>query len=305
MNFICQRKNVYTNLIKKDKVNMREGGGCDICKSQNNEQTHQIQQYKIKKCKHCNHMQVYPLPNKYKLNKLYQNQKAHFYANSFQPLMKKDRIFNLSYYSDRLDLVKKISKSNKQIKILDFGCSDGNFVKALIYDGYKHVYGYDIAIKSKKKNLYSGNLEKFKNNFRKKFDIIVSYHTFEHLKSPSSTLKKLYSCLKKNGLLYINVPHILSLQAMILKNKSPIIVPPYHLHYFTKQSLKKMLQLNKFIVLKVETPFWEKSTDIYLEKFIFNNKIIPIILRYLAFPLQIIIKKLGLGGNLSVIAKKI
>ena len=286
-------------------MNMKRVKGCDICKSQNNKLTHQIQRYKIKKCQHCNHMQVYPLPNKFKLNKLYQNQKAHFYANSFQPLMKKDRISNLSYYSDRLDLVKKISKSNKQIKILDFGCSDGNFVKALIYEGYKHVYGYDIAINSKKKNLFYGNLEKFKNNFREKFDIIISYHTFEHLRSPSVTLKKLYSCLKKSGLLYINVPHILSLQAIILKNKSPIIAPPFHLHYFTKLSLKKMLQLNKFIVLKIETPFWEKSTDIYLEKFIFKNKIIPIILRYLAFPLQFIIKKLDLGGNLSVLAKKI
>jgi uncharacterized protein YcgL (UPF0745 family) len=42
-----------------------------------------------------------------------------------------------------------------------------------------------------KKNLYNGNLEKFKNNFREKFDIIISYHTFEHLMISFCNTKKI------------------------------------------------------------------------------------------------------------------
>ena len=219
--------------------------------------------------------------------------------------MKKNKNFLLSYYSDRLDLISKVIKLNKNSKIPDFGCSEGNYVKALVYSGYKKTFGYDIKVDTNEKNLFSENLNSFKIRFNKKFHAIISYHTFEHLVSPAKTLKKITCCLKKNGYLCINVPHINSLQARILRGKSPIIAPPYHLHYFVKPSLIKLLELNNFKIIKIKTPFWEKSTDIFLEKMVFKNKFIPVILRYLAIPFRFIIEKLGLGGNLLIIARKI
>jgi 2-polyprenyl-3-methyl-5-hydroxy-6-metoxy-1,4-benzoquinol methylase len=284
---------------------MKSDQPCDICFAHDNEIYYQIKKYNILKCKNCSHFQVNPLPTIKNLNELYKKKDAGFYENSFQVNMKKNKDFLLNYYSDRLDLVSKTIQLNKKSNILDFGCSEGNYVKALIYSGYKKTFGYDIAIDPKEKRLFSENLNSFKRRFNKKFDAIISYHTFEHLRSPSKTLKKLSSCIKRNGYLCINVPHIKSLQAIILKHKSPIIAPPYHLHYFVKSSLIRLLENNNFKIIKIKTPFWEKSTDIYLEKVVFKNKVIPIVLRYLVSPIRYFIEKFGLGGNLLIIAKKI
>ena len=90
---------------------------------------------------------------------------------------------------------------------------------------------------------------------------------------------------------------------MLLGRKSPIIDPPHHIHYFTQKSLIRLLNDAGFEILDVETPFWEKTTDTYLELKGFPTAL-AIGLRYLVSPLRWMIKKLSLGGTLSIVARK-
>jgi hypothetical protein len=102
----------------------------------------------------------------------------------------------------------------------------------------------------------------------------------------------------------ISIPYVNSLQVKILGNKSPIIDPPYHIHYFTIESMKRLLKGYDFEVTEVSTPFWGKFTDVYLGLKGYNEKL-AMVLRILATPLRGLMNVFRLGGTLLVIAKKI
>lgn len=286
---------------------------CHICASTNLADYMDVKSYKMTKCTDCNHVQVNPIPSEEVLLGLYQNGNGDsFYGNSCSvSLLEKSRLdkkFLTKYYSERIDTINDIL-SSQTAAVLDFGCTNGLFVKAITESGYQNAFGYDVAEalieegKENNLNLFTGELNVFSTSFKNFFDLVLSYHVFEHLASPRKILTELRICLKGGGYLYINVPHINSLQVRLLKKKSAIIDPPYHLHYFTKKSLIRLLEDQGFEIVKITTPFWEKSTDTYLEMMGFGHKA-AVILRHIVAPLRGVIRFLCLGGNIAVLARK-
>ena len=268
--------------------------------------------YVIARCSGCNHYQVNPIPKAEELSQHYQHSDDSFYGNScavsLSEMAQSDKEYLRKYYSERIEVVQDNTENTTQ-RVLDFGCTNGVFVQSLIDFGYSDVYGFDIAedlVSQGKKlglKLFSGELETFVDQFPGYFDLIVSYHVFEHIPDPKRTIELLSKLLKPKGAIYINVPHIESLQVKLLNRNSAIIDPPHHIHYFTKDSLTRLVASENLAVLSVETPFWEKTTDTYLElKGIHHN--VAVLMRYCVMPLRWAIKKLSLGGTLTVIAKK-
>lgn len=286
---------------------------CHICSSSNLNRYMNVKSYNITQCIDCSHIQVTPIPDEKTLLALYKdNNDDSFYGNSCSvSLLERSYIekdFLIRYYSERIDTINQYI-SNKVAKILDFGCTNGIFVKTIIESGFKNAFGYDVAeslVEEGRRNglnLYTGNISKFSSLFKDSFDFILSYHVFEHLPAPKETLNELYKCLKNGGYVYVNVPHINSLQVKIMKEKSPIIDPPFHLHYFTKKSLIRLFEDQGFEIVKVATPFWEKSTDTYLELKGFRHST-AVLLRHLVAPVRGIINLLFLGGNITILARK-
>ena len=77
----------------------------------------------------------------------------------------------------------------------------------------------------------------------------------------------------------------------------------HHIHYFTKTSLQRLFHDEGFEILDIQTPFWEKTTDTYLEMKGYSHNM-AVFLRYLVSPLRWIIKQASLGGTLSIVARK-
>lgn len=286
---------------------------CYICSSNDLKDYMVVNSYKITKCNNCDHIQVNPIPDDKTLMALYQhNDDDSFYGNSCSVTLldrsKNDKEFLIRYYSERIDVI-KANIASKEANIMDFGCTNGIFVKAIIDSGFKNAYGYDVAeslVEEGKKNglnLFTGDLNDFSEKFRDFFDMILSYHVFEHLPRPIESINNMHKCLKKGGYMYVNVPHINSLQVKIMKEKSAIIDPPFHLHYYTKKSIIKLFEDSGFEVIKVTTPFWEKNTDTYLELKGYSHGM-AVFLRYMVAPLRGIIKLFSLGGTITVVARK-
>uniref|UniRef100_A0A6C0C4J3 Methyltransferase n=1 Tax=viral metagenome TaxID=1070528 RepID=A0A6C0C4J3_9ZZZZ len=112
-----------------------------------------------------------------------------------------------STYNDdkrRYDFIKH--RFEKKSKILDFGCGTGGFLH-LIKNEYD-VYGVEMSDNYRnilqKENL---NIYKFIDDINIKFDCICLWHVFEHLDKPLEILKNISKKLKKNGKIYIEVPH--------------------------------------------------------------------------------------------------
>lgn len=187
-------------------------------------------------------------------------------SNEFYNSVEKDKRELGSLDIAKVNFILK-NVSEKKV-VLDIGCNDGYIGKLLIESNNK-VYGCDIVdgnlkIASKrglivKKTDVENQELPFRKNF---FDVVVLGDVIEHVFDTDELIIKAKNVLKKNGLLIITTPNIASLgrRLMLLAGISPFIEHSIrrstngfpsvgHIRYFTKSTLKDLLESNK---LKVE-----------------------------------------------------
>lgn len=135
--------------------------------------------------------------NHYELGKMHNNQ------NTISEWVKETEIDD----NRRVEMLKsKMIGKN----LLDFGCGNGNFLlKSLKFTGLsqgveleervqKHFQHTDLIIWN--------SIEDLIINGKDKFDIITSFHVFEHLEDPIKMLLSLVKMLNSNGEIIIEVP---------------------------------------------------------------------------------------------------
>jgi 2-polyprenyl-3-methyl-5-hydroxy-6-metoxy-1,4-benzoquinol methylase len=124
-------------------------------------------------------------------------------VNFLNPQIEKDR--KKRY---QLILGKIISKNQK---ILDIGCGPGTGLKAFVKRNIVHGIEPDISrAKIAKKNkikVFNYSLKDFFKKKKKKYDVIILFHTLEHMFNPKETIKIIERLLTKNGKLIIEVPN--------------------------------------------------------------------------------------------------
>lgn len=110
-------------------------------------------------------------------------------------------------------ILQLLEGSNRQISILDIGCSSGILLEDLSGIGFdvKNLYGIDISPKAVQNCQEAG----FQNVFvmdashidlKKKFDVAIASDCLEHLENDREALKNWYEHLKPGGSLYVFVP---------------------------------------------------------------------------------------------------
>ncbi len=115
----------------------------------------------------------------------------------------------------------EINKKKNQITIFDHGCGAGLKAMYLAALGYKNVYGVDVGevnyINILLKKIFNINEQRFLKTDGKrvpfknsKFDFIISSQVVEHLKEEHiyTYYQEEGRLLKKNGLVYHEVPHL-------------------------------------------------------------------------------------------------
>jgi 2-polyprenyl-3-methyl-5-hydroxy-6-metoxy-1,4-benzoquinol methylase len=99
--------------------------------------------------------------------------------------------------------------------ILDVGCGQGEFLQQLESAGYTHLSGIEA-------NTYPG-IKKFAVTYKDisyeklewaegGFDAITAWEVFEHLENPRFALRELHRILKPDGLFFISVPDVFSIE---------------------------------------------------------------------------------------------
>lgn len=192
---------------------------------------------------------------------LYGDYKENFYSNNyygtgekkFNSVIEFIRKFFLIF---RVNLVRKLTQ-NKKIKILDYGCGNGIFLRLLKSNA--DVYGVELkglAFEAAKKvldiNLFEVAQVKenlFGDNF---FDVITINHVLEHVENLKETLFNFKKWIKKDGFLIVEVPNINSWQAKLFQDKWFHIDYPRHRFHFSPNSLEIILLKSDFMVIKKE-----------------------------------------------------
>ncbi|MBW2976429.1 class I SAM-dependent methyltransferase [Candidatus Woesearchaeota archaeon] len=246
-----------------DKSEVIEFTDCNLCNSVSTRKLMNVNGFTVVKCKKCGLVYVNPRLKEKKLHEIYnkeyfENPALNGSRSSFcgygEYLKEKGNI--QSTFNRRL---KKINKFSKRGKLLDVGCAFGFFLELAKKDGWDvkgleiSKYAYAYAKEKLKLPAVNKTLEKarFKAN---SFGVVTLFDVIEHLPDPKSTLKEVRRILKPQGLVVITTPDIGSITAKILwKNWEEVKRVREHIYYFSKDTLKKLLESLGFKVLGTES----------------------------------------------------
>lgn len=97
---------------------------------------------------------------------------------------------------------------NLNSSILDVGCGDGDFLNTLKKGGFKDLTGIDLFIDDENMldgiTIHKTSLEDFKSE--KKYDLITSNHSFEHMDNQLINLKCFEELVTGDGIIVIRIP---------------------------------------------------------------------------------------------------
>lgn len=145
-----------------------------------------------------------------------------------------------------------ISLNLKPKKVLELASFDG-YLLGLLKSKKWDVYGCDPSVASKKiaKKKFK---KKIKTVFYKKgtynkneFDLIIFRNLLEHIYDLKNFLQNVSYSLKNNGYILVDVPNIKA----IVKSGSFGVFFHQHLSYFSKNTIKQILENNGFKVIKI------------------------------------------------------
>ena len=249
---------------------------CKVCGSKSY-YCHQHSDAKIYRCKDCSHC----------FSILNEDIEDESYSPSYFEETHKNWFENPNY-----SLFKKISvnmiSNNSQIKVLDIGCGNLDFLKYLrrSYDKIE-LTGIDFSDQKEIPciNFIKEDFLTFENTL--KYDLVYSIMTVEHIDNVSLFSKKLYSHVKPGGTLIlttINENSILYKCSLIVKSLGfsqafNRLYSKHHINHFTPKSLAKLLVLQGFekyrylwhnVPLKsLDIPAKSKSSRFILKLFVY------------------------------------
>lgn len=82
----------------------------------------------------------------------------------------------------------------------------------------------------------------------RQFDVVTMWDVIEHVDDPSGEMAKAYELLKPEGWLVVHTMDVDSLMAKLMGKRWPWYMD-MHIHYFSQQTMARMLQINGFRVV--------------------------------------------------------
>lgn len=209
--------------------------------------------FRIVKCKICGLVYLNPRPSKDGIRQYYPLQ---YWSRIYSSVNIEDTtIWGIPWREAMRKKAKPILKYKKAGKLLDIGCGDGSLLKFL-KDLDWEIYGVELgeeASRFARENLgldvFGGRLGEA-NYPSRSFDVVSLFHSLEHLPDPLETLRKIYSLLKQDGIVVIEVPNFGGFGSLIFRARWVGIAAPLHLYHFTRLTLQKMLRKCSFVPIE-------------------------------------------------------
>jgi len=216
-----------------------------------------------------------------------QDKNIGYYADKYANMVDKDYIKEERGRREAcIKILERIEKHKKTGNLLEIGCANGFLLDEARRRNWK-VYGVEIskwaagyAREKLNLNVIEGHLENiaFPDKF---FDAIVMLDVLEHLPDPKCILLETGRILKNDGILYISIPNISSAMSRVLGAKWWGI-NKFHLFYFSKNTLEKMLNTCGFRVKKYNTHIRIFSINYWTKRLKVHNYVLYRILDFIS-----------------------
>ena len=255
--------------------------------------------YRIVKCQNCSLVFSSPVLPPGKISMLYKESVCNY----------KEQIpYLIKTY---LNIIKKIkSDIAENPKVLEVGCGNGFFIKALLDCGLtKEVFGVEP---SSKMVLHAdeGVRSRIKVNFFKQnlfpkstFDLILCFHVLDHMIDPNEFIRGAQALLKKNGYIIVVVHDTEGLSVKLFQEKSAIF-DIEHIYLFNRKTLSKIFLRNKFKVVQIFNLINSYPLDYWIKMSGFPS-FIKKSSKFITTIFGINKKSISIpAGNIGIIAKK-
>ena len=217
--------------------------------------------------------QTYPIPEN--LGKYYESEdyiSHHQDSGSLkEKLYKFLQSFNLTYKRDIIlkemqvfsNACVDLKSERNAIKILDYGCGAGEFLKIMEKDF--QTFGLEpdenareLTSKKLTKTQMISSLDEVENS---SLDVISLWHVLEHIPNQDEILETFHQKLKPSGKLIIAVPNCTSYDAKYYKEFWAAYDVPRHLFHFSKSGMENLM--------KEKSKHWnlEKTKPLLLDSF--------------------------------------
>jgi 2-polyprenyl-3-methyl-5-hydroxy-6-metoxy-1,4-benzoquinol methylase len=151
--------------------------------------------------------------------------------------------------------VKNIIPFQGEGKILDIGAGSGSFLAFMKTLGWD-PYGVDVSSKAVERaralglRMFQGEVSdaSFPDRF---FDVITLRSVLEHVHHPVETLHEVHRILRDQGIVYIVVPNIASLNFWFFGRFWYGLESPRHLYAYSPSTMRRLAQKTGFAVLSM------------------------------------------------------
>lgn len=146
---------------------------------------------------------------------------------------------------------------NRHVSLLDVGCGKGDLLRFLRSNyGNAELHGIDFTGNASEGITFMKG-DFFTHDFSRKFDVVTSIMSIEHVDNPVLFARKIYDILEPNGLVFIDTIDSNSLIYRLARVfKATGLRAPYerlyhrhHLQHFTGDSLKMLLENANFEIM--------------------------------------------------------
>ncbi|MBU0604864.1 MAG: class I SAM-dependent methyltransferase [Candidatus Omnitrophica bacterium] len=229
----------------------------------------------ILRCLGCGHVFCNMPSQNNKLSELYG--KNYFFGGEYSDYLA-DKKITRDNFKLRLKKLRKFLDPMRHKRLLEIGCAYGFFLDvARSYFGT--LKGIDVTADGVAYARDELGLDVVTDDFLphdfngQKFDVVCLWDTIEHLSDPAGCLSKISkNMMDKGALVAITTGDVGSLNARMKKNKWRIMNAPTHIHYFSKQTLSKLLDNNGFDVIYSGYCGFYRSIDMTLHRISLANK---------------------------------
>lgn len=140
-------------------------------------------------------------------------------------------------------------------RLLEIGVGSGSFLNAARQIGYE-VMGCDLSMPICQRIRRTYNIQMHGEHLaalagESRFDVIVMNHVLEHVNQPIEFLRNVHRLLAPGGIAHIAVPNMGCWEASLPGWTS---YEPYHLAYFTPETLKRTVYASGLSIEQITTP---------------------------------------------------
>lgn len=209
----------------------------------------------LKECTRCKFITADMTMSEAELNALYGED--YFHGEEYRNYVSEEASLKANFRR-RIDTLQQLIPDLKQRKVQEIGCAYGFFLDEVRND-VASAKGIDISADATRYAREVKRVDAVTGNYTDQpaepgVGLVAMWDTVEHLPRPDLFIEKAGREIEKGGYIAITTGDIDSLNARMRGKHWRMIHPPTHMHYFSVDTLSKLLDRHGFDIVHVSHP---------------------------------------------------